>query len=384
MKSYTLIIALLAGLATVFAFTRRAPDNPPPINTGLPSWSEMRGMNIENDPVLTAKPGTRPDPEDSYINNCIKIAKLLRMNAFRITFKLDAYYGNEANFIAQAVLLSRRCNENNIAVNFDNHHFYTAKFGSVGGSGFPSLWTNGYNPTSNFDSEVRAFWRDFFRNTLRNFNNPHRELGLIMAKLMTATKDFPNVYSFEIINEPYSWAEDDYIQMGIMHTTVSQVIRANTPPECDRMKIVFCEDNGRGGFTSKYGLRHEAVPLDPIKNVAYDFHRYKLVDWDKDMTAQMSVVGKSGTKLGKPIAFYLGECATQSDQYPDIATMEESQAQALMDKLASGAKAWKLPNFYWAISAGGEGNALRTVISGIWELSKYGKRYLSALNRGLW
>jgi hypothetical protein len=331
-------------------------------------FSELHGVNYI-DPVLSRNENWLNLPvQKDLTDKLVPAAADAGFNVFRIPVEWEAYPGNEAHFLAQLDYLVKAANSHDIFVWIEFHHFYAtshwpANVSPLGG-GFPKFVVSCYKPTSSYerDPEVRAFWNDYYLNKIRDTRNSSKgtidvwQLHADFMKTMIEEVDqYPNVIGYEILNEPHVWKDQDYENLGRMHTAIAKEMREST----DKI-IIFTRETSHGSepdgspYNRRPGLEYKILPKDPASNVMYMPHLYDLNEIERHVSLWKEVQ-KKWDSMGYDVRIGVGEWAPQPPQL-----RSPTVTQPNIDGFVSVWEREGWMHTYWAFGGPnfGEGNVL--------------------------
>ena len=303
------------------------PDpQPEPEPVEIP-FEDLHGVNYV-DPVLTRKEGRAKLPiQENLIEEMVPVARDAGFNVFRIPVVWESYVGNEENFLGQLVSLVETANSHDIFVWIEFHQYdATSNWGGKvsEGRGFPEFIVSCYKPNTTYESdpEVKEFWDDYYRNRVEDSSNSCRgtiDAWQLHADFMKAMIDeidhYPNVIGYELLNEPHVWKDQDYENLGELHTELAKELREST----DRI-IIFTRDTAHGRepdgsrYDRKVGLGYKILPKDPANNVMYIPHLYRTEELEDDVS-EWKEVQKRWKGMGYDVRIAVGEWSPQPTQY---------------------------------------------------------------------
>jgi hypothetical protein len=344
------------------------PEPTPDPEPSVIPFKELRGVNYI-DPVLSRKEQAAKLPiQTGQVEKFVKIAKDSGYNVFRIPVSWESYVDNEDNFLGQLVALVEEANSHDIFVWIDFHHYdatsnWPTKVSK--GRGFPEFVVSCYEPKNTYerDSEVRAFWNDYYDNKVRDSENScKRTLDIwdLQADFMKAMIDevdhYPNVIGYEILNEPHVWTDKHYDSLGELHTEMAKELRKST----DKL-IIFTRETAHGytddgkKYGRKIGLEYKILPKDPAKNIMYIPHLYNLNEIEEHVD-RWKADQKRWESMGYDVPIGVGEWSPQPPQ------LEEGNA-VTQENMDGFVRVWEREGWmhtYWAYGGFnfGEGNVL--------------------------
>jgi len=344
------------------------PDPEPDPTPVVIPFSELHGVNYV-DEVLTRKEGRAILPvQTETIERLVPIARDAGFNVFRIPVNWESYVGNEANFLGQLVALVETANANDIFVWVEFHQFEATSNWPVrvsDGRGFPEFVVSCYDTKSSYqlDREVRQFWHDYYTNNVRDSGNLCRQtldVWTLHAEFMLAMIEeidhYPNVIGYEILNEPHVWKDQDYENLGKMHTSIAKKLRTGT----DKL-LIFTRETGQGQdadgrkYVRNVELGYKILPQDPAKNVMYMPHLYNLNEIEENVKIWKDVK-KQWKSMGYDVNIGVGEWAPQPPFLPEGSAVTQENVDRFV-------KVWereKWMHTYWAYGGFrfGEGEVL--------------------------
>ncbi|HEV8386306.1 MAG TPA: cellulase family glycosylhydrolase, partial [Nitrososphaera sp.] len=205
------------------------------------------------------------------------------------------------------------------------------------------------------------FWNDYYLNKVRDPSNDcNRTLDVwtlhanFMKVMIEKVDRYPNVLGYELLNEPPVWKDEDYQNLGNMHTELAKKLRKVTDKTLIfTREIPFGKEPDGDPYQRQSNLQHKILPKDPRDNVIYAPHIYTLKNLEKQVD-QWKSLQKKWESMGYDVEIAVGEWAFQPPENTEDLTQE---------KINEFVKVWSKEGFmhaYWVFGCSrcGEGNVL--------------------------